>query len=228
MTEPANLELSIAGAICIDPRSLTAIRETGLSADDFSNTACSCLYDAAIEATDRGKTFDAVTLSEALAGVVDAPDRFIAECMEICPTAANAPLHAKLLHQKAVAARFRQALQTAIAEEEGTALAATVGGLAQAFLTKAEGKRFSPLSEACAMVFRRLDAPTPEGRIDTGFSKLDRLLKGLWPGQLCIIGARPGVGKSAFALHLAATAAQSGYGQTVSAVHRLPQAVQSP
>ena len=130
--------------------------------------------------------------------------------MEICPTAANAPLHAKLLHQKSVAARFRQALQTAIAEEEGTALAATVGGLAQAFLAKAEGKRFSPLSEACATVYRRLDAPTPEGRIDTGFSKLDRLLKGLWPGQLCIIGARPGVGKSAFALHLAATAAQSG------------------
>lgn len=210
MTEPANLELSIAGAICIDPRSLTAIRETGLSADDFSNTACSCLYDSAVEAADRGKTFDAVTLSEALVGVVDAPDRFIAECMEICPTAANAPLHAKLLHQKAVAARFRQALQTAIAEEEGTALASTVAGLSQAFLTKAEGKRFSPLSEACATVYRRLDAPTPEGRIDTGFSKLDRFLKGLWPGQLCIIGARPGVGKSAFALHLAATAAQSG------------------
>lgn len=71
MTEPANLELSIAGAICIDPRSLTAIRETGLSADDFTNIACSCLYDAAVEAADRGKTFDAVTLSEALAGVVD-------------------------------------------------------------------------------------------------------------------------------------------------------------
>lgn len=155
--EPANLELSVAGAFCIDPRSLTAIRETGLSADDFTNTACSCLYDAAIEAADRGKTFDAVILSEALAGVVDNPDRFVKEIMEVCPTAANAPLHAKLLHQKAVAARFRQALQAAITTEEGTALASTVAGLSQAFLTKAEGKRFSPLSEACATVYRRLD-----------------------------------------------------------------------
>ena len=209
MTEPIDLELSVIGAICIDPRCLTAIRETGLSADDFRNTACSCLFDAAVEAADRGKTIDAVILAEALAGIVNNPNHFITECMEICPTAANAPLHAKLLHQKAVAARFRQALQTALAEEEGAALASTVAGLSQDFLTKHESKRFSSLSEACAAVYRRLDAPTPEGRIDTGFPKLDALLKGLWPGQLCIIGARPGVGKSAFALHLAETAARS-------------------
>ena len=43
--------------------------------------------------------------------------------------------------------------------------------------------------------------------LKTGFPDLDALCQGLWPGPLVIIGARPGMGKTAFALALALRAA---------------------
>ena len=40
-------------------------------------------------------------------------------------------------------------------------------------------------------------------RVKTGFKDLDRLIKGLRSGQLVVIGARPGMGKTAFGLEIA-------------------------
>ena len=47
--------------------------------------------------------------------------------------------------------------------------------------------------------------------VPTGYPSLDRLLMGLREGQLVIIGARPAVGKTSFALNLALNAASEGY-----------------
>ena len=47
--------------------------------------------------------------------------------------------------------------------------------------------------------------------VPTGFPSLDRMLMGFREGQLVIIGARPAVGKTSFALNLALNAAAAGY-----------------
>lgn len=50
-----------------------------------------------------------------------------------------------------------------------------------------------------------------ETGLTTGFAALDRLLGGgLLPGRLMVMGARPGMGKSALALNMALTAAKNG------------------
>lgn len=46
--------------------------------------------------------------------------------------------------------------------------------------------------------------------IPTGLTELDRMTSGLQNGELVVIAARPGVGKTGFALHLARTAAMAG------------------
>lgn len=46
--------------------------------------------------------------------------------------------------------------------------------------------------------------------IQTGYKRIDRNLLGLRPGQMIVIGARPAVGKTAFALNLAINAAVEG------------------
>lgn len=38
--------------------------------------------------------------------------------------------------------------------------------------------------------------------MSTGFESVDRLTKGLQPGQLYIVGARPAMGKTAFVLNI--------------------------
>ena len=46
--------------------------------------------------------------------------------------------------------------------------------------------------------------------VQTGFPAMDRMFLGLRPGQMIVIGARPGVGKTSFALNLAVEAAKNG------------------
>ena len=46
--------------------------------------------------------------------------------------------------------------------------------------------------------------------VKTGFPKIDECLLGLRPGQMVVIGARPGVGKTSFALNLMTNAAFAG------------------
>lgn len=46
--------------------------------------------------------------------------------------------------------------------------------------------------------------------IDTGYRTLDGMLSGLRPGQLVILGARPAVGKTSFAMNIASYAASKG------------------
>ena len=46
--------------------------------------------------------------------------------------------------------------------------------------------------------------------VATGFDLLDKVLMGMRPGSLNVVGARPGVGKTSFALSLALNAAKAG------------------
>ena len=66
------------------------------------------------------------------------------------------------------------------------------------------------MTEAYEEAARVCEQGEPEGA-PTGFPSLDRMLLGFRPGQLVIIGARPAVGKTSFALNLAMNAANAGY-----------------
>ena len=55
----------------------------------------------------------------------------------------------------------------------------------------------------------RFDAKADITGVRTGYTKLDKLLSGMQPGTLNIIGARPAMGKSAFALGMAVSAART-------------------
>ena len=47
--------------------------------------------------------------------------------------------------------------------------------------------------------------------ITTGLKAIDKMIGGFFPGELTVIGARPGVGKSAFGANVALEAARKGY-----------------
>ncbi len=51
--------------------------------------------------------------------------------------------------------------------------------------------------------------------LPTGLADLDRMTSGLQKGELVVVAARPGVGKTAFALHMARSAAMAGYAVAV-------------
>jgi len=66
------------------------------------------------------------------------------------------------------------------------------------------------LDAGLADLRRRHAAEDRRGRVRLGFAELDRLVPSLDPGDLLILAARPGVGKTALALNLSAEAALRG------------------
>jgi len=118
---------------------------------------------------------------------------------------------------KASKRRLVSSIATKVVEqvEQGGDLAALGAALGSALTELSQGKeRFvSDLASSSDEVQRRLLAlASGELKLDwvkTGFRGLDHLIKGLRSGQLVVIGARPGMGKTAFGLELARRAAQA-------------------
>lgn len=137
---------------------------------------------------------------------MDDPRQFLADCIDLTPTLANAEEYARLLHKHAAEKRLRDGVLAALDEENP---ATAIAELCKAYLLDNAGGRLKSVSQALTETLRSLSAPE-QSRIDTGFPKLDSVLKGFEGGQLIIVGARPGVGKSAFLLDIAESAARAG------------------
>ena len=73
---------------------------------------------------------------------------------------------------------------------------------------------YSTLQEIMEQLYNDLGEQAENGSdtlgIETGFPGLDSRLLGLRGGQMVVIGARPGVGKTSFCLNLAVNAAEAG------------------
>ena len=70
------------------------------------------------------------------------------------------------------------------------------------------------LEEIMGELYEELEEQSMSGEktlgVQTGFPKIDECLLGLRPGQMIVLGARPGVGKTSFSLNLAVNAAARG------------------
>lgn len=199
----AELEYSLAATVCLEPKTVLKLRQI-VTVDDFSIPACARVFDAANSAVSRGKAFDVNLAADELRGLVDEPRNFLAQCIEVTPTTAHAEEWATLLHQHAAEKRLRESVLLAL---DGDNPAVEIAELCKAHLQRESGGRLKSASDALTETLDALTAKETQ-RIDTGFPRLDGLLKGFEAGQLIIVGARPAVGKSAFLLALAETAAR--------------------
>lgn len=73
--------------------------------------------------------------------------------------------------------------------------------------------RFTPIGAVAHEVVRRITDPEVSvPSVPFGLTNLDELTGGMMAKELVIVGARPGMGKTAFAGHVALSAARQGYG----------------
>lgn len=74
---------------------------------------------------------------------------------------------------------------------------------------------YKPLTDFMVEAYKEAEEVCAAGGVTngvpTGYPSLDKMLMGFREGQLIIIGARPAVGKTSFALNLALNAAAAGY-----------------
>ena len=214
-------EQSLLGSILIDPASINEVADI-IKADDFYITEHKQIYLAATELFMTNREIDVVTLIDTLVqkGIYNKSggEDYIRTISEVVPTALNVKDYAKIVKEKSA---LRQLIavcgeinETAYSEQES---ASGIIELAESkIFAIAQGrdtKNFRHIRDVLGSVYNNLHElstnPDAAHGTPTGFSGLDRVLVGMGNSDLILIGARPGMGKTSFALNIATNVAQS-------------------
>jgi replicative DNA helicase len=213
-------EIAILGSLLID-REAIVVTSTRLSPDMFHRPAHAALYRSALALHERGEVVDPITLSEELrrGGAFEQVGgvEYMEQLIEATPSSSNVSFH---IGRVQAAARLRSLVQTAQhiirdAYEDGEQTVEQILDRAEGRISRfrsSEGTAaLEPLKRYLHLHVNRLqDAMvSPDGvtGLRTGFPRLDRMLTGLHPGDLCIVAARPSMGKTSWALNVATNAA---------------------
>lgn len=204
-----NPEQYLCGAILISGEQvLPAIRGL-VTADCFQYEAYRAIFTAGLSLLENGSPIDPISIAAAAKRQdVELPNAMLAELMEIVPTAANCVDYA---HRVAEEARKREIKKLAARiQEDGISTSDELLAAMQRESQAIQGSHCQRGLLSPADTLRRfMDYVVKAGEnrdnfAPTGFPKLDGILGGgLIRGGLYILGARPSVGKSTFALNLA-------------------------
>jgi replicative DNA helicase len=139
--------------------------------------------------------------------------------ISLVPTAANAGYYARIVAERAVLRRLIEAgtrivqLGQGAASGQGRDIDDVVDMAQQAVYEVTERRTsedYTVLEELLQPTMDEIEAIGAHGGlmsgVPTGFVDLDRLTNGLHPGQLIVVAARPGLGKSTFGLDVCRSA----------------------
>ena len=213
-------EQSVLGSILIDPQALDVVAGI-ISVDDFYLEEHKSIYSCMQGMYIRSKNIDVVTLIEELVhqGVYDEAGgrQYIRLIAETVPTASNVKDYANIVRDKAILRSLIDACESvadsAYAEEDQAhALVEVAEAKIYGIAEQRENKNFVEIKDALLSVYAHLQqlATNKEETLgmQTGFSGLDKMIVGMGKSDLVLVGARPGMGKTAFALNLAVSAAK--------------------
>lgn len=221
---PHNLEAeeSLLGALLLSRDAVGTVAEMGLVADDFYKPSHQHVYEAVRVLVSAGQPVDTVTVGDELrrVGLLDdvGGTAALVDLQNATPAVSNVGRYARIVQDTAMLRRLigvaSQIAEIAYDEPDDVTKA----------LDEAESRVFEvaerrvtdttrPLSDLLSLTMDQLQETFERGSTitgtATGFHDLDELLSGLQPSSLVIVGARPAMGKSAFALGMATHVAQT-------------------
>jgi replicative DNA helicase len=194
-----------------------------LKPEDFYDRRHGLIFGAMLALYDKGQPVDEITVTSRLAdqGQLDSVGgaTFLAELADIVLSPAHIDHYGQLVSDKALLRQFINASHTAIeaaySHQADPELALEEAERAIFTATQARGLQgFAPLSDvvrsSLEVIEKRFKQKGMVAGVPTGFKKLDQYTTGLQPGDLIIVAGRPSMGKTAFALNMAANAAMEG------------------
>ena len=209
------------GAMLLSRDAIAVVVEQ-VSAEDFYKPSHAHIYEAITSLYARGEPADYVTVPEELrrVGVLDASGGAAAliALQANTPAISSAGRYARIVQEHALLRRLIGVAHE-IAEIGYEVPVDIAGALdqAEALVFDVAQRRTSDtvrsLKDLLTESLERLDHLYDRGEtitgVPTGYGELDYLLSGLQPSNLIVVGARPSMGKTAFALGLAAHAASN-------------------
>lgn len=218
MPNNVDAEASVLGAILIDNKAADIIIPT-LSVDDFYLAQNRLIFAAMKQLQTESKPIDTVSVCDALdiKGQLDEVGSvsYLSELAEGVVSAANGEYYASIIKRDSLTRKVIEAGNN-IAKygyecENGTDALDNAEKLVYAIAEQTSEKALEKVDDAAALALKNIqDAQTgnvPKNTVYIDFPSFDSMTHGLKPGEMVLIAARPSVGKTAFALNIAANVA---------------------
>lgn len=214
---PQNIEAeqSVLGSILLEPEALIPAMEY-IDSSDFYRRSHQLIFQIMMELNERNEAIDVVTIANSLETKSLLEDvggtPYLAEIAGIVPTSANVEYYSKIVEERSI---LRKLIQTATdIASKGYQEADNVPNLldeAERSILEVSEKRsrsgFVSIESVLRNTINNIDDLFQNDDditgISTGYKMLDQMTAGLHEDELIILAARPGVGKTAFALNVA-------------------------
>lgn len=223
---PCNIEAEQAclGACLLDSDAIDKVSEVISNPADFYKLAHQQIYATMLHLVNVNCNIDIITVSDYLRQQGHLNEvggaAYLDNLSTTCQSSAHVAEYAHIVADTALARRLLQAGQGIIKlvyDGDDTVLDKVDKAEELLFAVSDQGKKcdLMPLESTLIDTFKELyEAHLNHGAtalgLPTGWPELDNLIGGLKPGNLIVIGARPSMGKTAFALDLARHLALGG------------------
>jgi replicative DNA helicase len=213
-------EACVLSAILMDSRALDAVLEILPTGKPFYSDAHGRIFDCAVDLHARGQPVDIQTVASllkdknrltAVGGIA-----YLARIVDVTPAVAHVGAHARIVKEKW---RLRTLIETCfeVAAEGLGEITDT-----QQFIDAAEQRVYdiartpaqssvTQIYDVVTAAFEQLQQSMDRGKTVTGcpsgFGDLDEMTSGMHDGELIVVAARPGMGKTSFVLNIATNVA---------------------
>lgn len=223
-------EQSVLGAILIDPPSINEVLSKQLKAEHFYIPQNRRIFEVLASMSALNQTIDFIAVLEKIKDddlfEGNSAKAYLASLVEVVPSSANISTYAEIVkdrfYTRSLIITSRDIIDLASSGQVDSSN--LLESAEQKIYEIRQGRDVTGLKSIKDVIdqetFIRLSKiSNPETRkeyigIPTGFSGLDRIITGLNKSDLIIVGARPGMGKTAFALNIARNVAVAA-GKTV-------------
>jgi replicative DNA helicase len=212
-------EKSVLGAVLIDASAIHQVTEF-LRSENFYSKAHQAIFDSMVTLFEQQQPIDIVTVRNDLKSKgllkIAGGQQYLSELIEVVPTSAYVEHYGRIVKSHYMKRKLIEIASRSVEkafDDTGDIkhimdeIEADIYGLAQ----EQSFREFVPLKEILADSFSRLEELVKNKDqlrgVPTGFKGLDNKLAGLQKSNLIILAARPGVGKTTFAMNMAVNAA---------------------
>lgn len=212
-------EQAVLGSMLTDKDAVISAIEK-LKVDSFYRDDNKIIYESILNLYNRAEPIDIITVKDELASLGKFEQvgglEYLAGLPDKVPTTANVEKYIKIVEEKAV---LRNLIKTANeiielgydpTEEVDHIMDSAEKKIFDIMQDKSQ-KGYTPIKDVLVDSFTQLEELYNRKQhitgVPTGFTELDYKTAGLHPSDLVLIAARPAMGKSAFALNIAANAA---------------------
>ena len=209
-------EQAVLGAILMEPEVLATVAEILPNSEYFYIQNHKIIYSAMLSMFTAGRAVDLVTILETLKKNSSFDEEtgktYLMHLAQSCPSISNVEIYATLVRDKsevrALMSAARSILEDASDGEQEPQL--LIDAAEQRIYDIRRGKNIrglERLKDVLVQTMERLDLLSRHDEtvtpVSTGIADLDRVITGLNRSDLILLAARPGMGKTSFALNIA-------------------------